>query len=159
MFFFFKQKTAYEMRISDWSSNVCSSDLLPLRRRGAPAPRCDNPLQHATTGPAMSNRNDPSRKISAPRGTELSCKSWLTEAPYRMIQNNLDAEVAENPAELVVYGGIGRAARDWDCYDAILESLKHLDDNETLLVQSGKPVGIFPTHADAPPVQIGRAPV
>src|SRR3546814_10370266 len=74
-----------------------------------------------------------------------------------MIQNNLDAEVAENPAELVVYGGIGRAARDWDCYDAILESLKHLDDNETLLVQSGKPVGIFPTHADAPRVLIANS--
>src|SRR3546814_2960279 len=101
------------MRISDWSSDVCSSDL----------------------GPAMSNRNDPSRKISALRGTELSCKSWLTEAPYRMIQNNLDAEVAENPAELVVYGGIGRAARDWDCYAAPLASLKNLGDDDTLLVQ------------------------
>src|SRR3546814_775996 len=129
----------------------------PAPQERAPTPRCDNPLQHAPTGPAMSNRNDPSRKISAPRGTELSCKSWLTEAPYRMIQNNLDAEVAENPAELVVYGGIGRAARDWDCYDAILESLKHLDDNETLLVQSGKPAGIVPTHADAPRVLIANS--
>ncbi|MGQ4582985.1 urocanate hydratase [Lysobacter sp. F60174L2] len=105
----------------------------------------------------MSTRNDPSRVIRAPRGTELSCKSWLTEAPYRMIQNNLDAEVAENPAELVVYGGIGRAARDWESYDAILESLRKLDDNETLLVQSGKPVGIFPTHADAPRVLIANS--
>ena len=105
----------------------------------------------------MSSRNDPSRVIRAPRGTELSCKSWLTEAPYRMLQNNLDAEVAENPAELVVYGGIGRAARNWECYDAIIESLKTLGDNETLLVQSGKPVGIFPTHADAPRVLIANS--
>src|SRR5690606_22211297 len=77
--------------------------------------------------------------------------------PFRMIQNNLDAEVAENPAELVVYGGIGRAARDWDCYDAILKSLRELNDDETLLVQSGKPVGIFPTHADAPRVLIANS--
>ncbi|MGN7724521.1 urocanate hydratase [Luteimonas sp. 22616] len=110
----------------------------------------------------MSTRNPPSRfdasrSIRAPRGSALNCKSWLTEAPYRMIQNNLDAEVAENPAELVVYGGIGRAARDWDCYDAILKSLKDLGDDETLLVQSGKPVGIFPTHADAPRVLIANS--
>src|SRR5690606_40692009 len=97
-------------------------------------------------------RLDPSRSIRAPRGTELSCRSWLAEAPYRMIQNNLDPEVAERPEELVVYGGIGRAARDWASYDAILESLRTLGDDETLLVQSGKPVGIFPTHADAPRV-------
>ncbi len=106
---------------------------------------------------AVSSRVDPSRVIRAPRGTELTCKSWLTEAPYRMIQNNLDVEVAENPTELVVYGGIGRAARDWESYDAILESLKTLDDNETLLVQSGKPVGIFPTHPDAPRVLIANS--
>ncbi len=106
----------------------------------------------------MSNhRNDPSRSIRAPRGNELVCKSWLTEAPYRMIQNNLDAEVAENPAELVVYGGIGRAARDWDCYDAILRSLRELRDDESLLIQSGKPVGIFPTHPDAPRVLIANS--
>ena len=105
----------------------------------------------------MSNRNDPSRIIRAPRGNQLNCKSWLTEAPYRMLQNNLDAEVAENPAELVVYGGIGRAARDWDCYDAILDSLKNLRDDETLLIQSGKPVGIFPTHADAPRVLLANS--
>ena len=104
-----------------------------------------------------SNRNDPTRVIRAPRGTTLNCKSWLTEAPYRMLQNNLDAEVAENPAELVVYGGIGRAARDWDCYDAILKSLKELGDDETLLIQSGKPVGVFPTHADAPRVLIANS--
>ncbi|MEQ1512712.1 MAG: urocanate hydratase [Lysobacteraceae bacterium] len=107
--------------------------------------------------PFGSNRHDPSRVIRAPRGTQLSCKSWLTEAAYRMLQNNLDAEVAERPEDLVVYGGIGRAARDWSCYDAILESLRNLEDNETLLVQSGKPVGIFPTHADAPRVLIANS--
>jgi urocanate hydratase len=103
------------------------------------------------------NRNDPSRSIRAPRGNTLSCKSWLSEAAYRMIQNNLDPEVAENPAELVVYGGIGRAARDWACYDAILKSLRELGDDETLLVQSGKPVGIFPSHADAPRVLLANS--
>jgi urocanate hydratase len=106
---------------------------------------------------SATNRNDPSRSIRAPRGSALTCKSWLTEAPYRMIQNNLDAEVAENPAELVVYGGIGRAARDWDCYDAILKSLRELGDTETLLIQSGKPVGVFQTHADAPRVLIANS--
>ncbi len=105
----------------------------------------------------MSTRNDPSRHIRAPRGTTLSCKSWLTEAPYRMLQNNLDPEVAENPAQLVVYGGIGRAARNWECYDAIIESLKTLCDDETLLIQSGKPVGIFRTHADAPRVLLANS--
>ena len=108
------------------------------------------------------NRNDPSRfeagrTIRAPRGSQLTCKSWLTEAPYRMLQNNLDPEVAENPAELVVYGGIGRAARNWECYDAILESLKTLNDDETLLIQSGKPVGIFRTHVDAPRVLLANS--
>jgi urocanate hydratase len=102
-------------------------------------------------------RNDPSRTIRAPRGSALNCRSWQTEAPFRMLQNNLDAEVAENPAELVVYGGIGRAARDWACYDKILETLKTLGDDETLLVQSGKPVGVFPTHADAPRVLIANS--
>ncbi len=106
----------------------------------------------------MSNpRFDPARNIRAPRGNTLTCRSWLTEAPFRMLQNNLDAEVAENPAELVVYGGIGRAARDWACFDKILETLKTLGDDETLLVQSGKPVGVFPTHADAPRVLIANS--
>ncbi len=106
----------------------------------------------------MSNpRHDPTRRIRAPRGNTLNCKSWLTEAAYRMLQNNLDAEVAEIPTELVVYGGIGRAARDWACYDKILETLRTLDDNQTLLVQSGKPVGVFPTHADAPRVLIANS--
>ena len=107
--------------------------------------------------PHAALRNDPSRRIRAPRGSTLSCRSWLTEAPFRMLQNNLDAEVAENPAELVVYGGIGRAARDWQCYDTILETLKTLGDDETLLVQSGKPVGVFPTHPDAPRVLIANS--
>ncbi|KGQ19586.1 Urocanate hydratase [Lysobacter dokdonensis DS-58] len=105
----------------------------------------------------MSTRKDPSRTVRAPRGTQLSCPSWLSEAPFRMLQNNLDPEVAENPAELVVYGGIGRAARDWECFDAILASLKSLRDDETLLIQSGKPVGIFPTHADAPRVLLANS--
>jgi urocanate hydratase len=104
-----------------------------------------------------STRIDSSRDIHAPRGTALSCKSWLTEAAYRMLQNNLDPDVAENPAELVVYGGIGRAARDWECYDAILATLRELRDDQTLLVQSGKPVGVFPTHADAPRVLIANS--
>ncbi|MBB1089498.1 urocanate hydratase [Lysobacter sp. SG-8] len=102
-------------------------------------------------------RHDPSRTIHAPRGSELNCRSWLTEAPFRMLQNNLDPDVAERPEDLVVYGGIGRAARDWESYDAILASLKTLGDDETLLVQSGKPVGIFPTHADAPRVLIANS--
>ncbi|HEY4555014.1 MAG TPA: urocanate hydratase, partial [Lysobacter sp.] len=105
----------------------------------------------------MSTRVDRSRVIRAPRGAEKSCRSWLTEAAYRMIQNNLDPDVAESPTELVVYGGIGRAARDWESFDAILESLRTLGDDETLLVQSGKPVGIFPTHADAPRVLIANS--
>ncbi|MGO3127870.1 MAG: urocanate hydratase [Luteimonas sp.] len=103
------------------------------------------------------SRHDPSRTIRAPRGSELTCRSWLTEAPFRMLQNNLDPDVAERPEDLVVYGGIGRAARDWACYDAILESLKTLGDDETLLVQSGKPVGVFRTHSDAPRVLIANS--
>jgi len=102
-------------------------------------------------------RIDTTRTIRAPRGTELTCRSWLTEAPFRMLQNNLDPEVAENPAELVVYGGIGRAARNWECFDAILRSLRELGDDETLLVQSGKPVGVFPSHPDAPRVLIANS--
>ncbi|WP_369930577.1 urocanate hydratase [Xanthomonas sp. NCPPB 2632] len=102
-------------------------------------------------------RIDTTRTVRAPRGTDLTCRSWLTEAAYRMLQNNLDPEVAENPAELVVYGGIGRAARNWECFDAILRSLRELGDDETLLVQSGKPVGVFPSHADAPRVLIANS--
>nr|WP_315495643.1 urocanate hydratase [uncultured Rhodoferax sp.] len=95
--------------------------------------------------------------VRAPRGTELHCKNWLIEAAYRMLQNNLDPEVAENPDALVVYGGIGKAARNWDCYEAILESLRSLNEDETLLVQSGKPVGVFRSHADAPRVLIANS--
>jgi urocanate hydratase len=102
-------------------------------------------------------RSDPSRVIRAPRGAERTCRNWVIEAAYRMIQNNLDAEVAENPAELVVYGGIGRAARNWECYDAILQSLRELHEDETLLIQSGKPVGVFRTHTDAPRVLIANS--
>src|SRR5688572_6332509 len=103
------------------------------------------------------SRIDNARIIRAPRGAEITAKSWLTEAPLRMLMNNLDPEVAEKPHELVVYGGIGRAARDWDSFDRIVASLKRLDGDETLLVQSGKPVGIFRTHADAPRVLIANS--
>src|SRR3989344_6468874 len=97
------------------------------------------------------------RKVQAPRGTELQCKGWIQEAAYRMIQNNLDPEVAERPEELVVYGGSGKAARNWECFHAILKSLQELENDETLLVQSGKPVGILRTHPDAPRVLIANS--
>jgi len=97
------------------------------------------------------------RIIKSPTGTELTAKSWLTEAPLRMLMNNLDPEVAERPQDLVVYGGIGKAARNWECFDAIVESLRNLESDETLLVQSGKPVGVFRTHADAPRVLIANS--
>ncbi len=97
------------------------------------------------------------RTVRAAHGTTLSAKSWLTEAPLRMLMNNLDPDVAERPDELVVYGGIGRAARDWDAFDRIVHALKRLENDQTLLVQSGKPVGIFPTHADAPRVLIANS--
>src|SRR5574340_581509 len=96
------------------------------------------------------------RVVRSPRGTQLTCKSWLTEAAYRMIQNNLDPEVAEKPQELVVYGGRGQAARSWEAFDAILDSLRNLEPDETLLVQSGKPVVIFQSHTDAPRVLIAN---
>jgi urocanate hydratase len=102
-------------------------------------------------------RHDPTRKLRAARGTTLEARSWLTEAPLRMLRNNLDPEVAERPDELVVYGGIGRAARDWECFDQIVASLKSLGAEETLLIQSGKPVGVFRTHADAPRVLIANS--
>ena len=102
-------------------------------------------------------RYDATREVRAPHGAELHCKSWLTEAPFRMLQNNLDPDVAENPKALVVYGGIGRAARNWACFDAILAALKDLGDDETLLIQSGKPVGVFRTHADAPRVLLANS--
>src|SRR3954464_5045305 len=97
------------------------------------------------------------RPVQAPRGSQLSCANWQIEAAYRMIQNNLDPAVAENPDELVVYGGIGKAARNWPAFDAILEALRSLEPDETLLVQSGKPVGVFRTHAWAPRVLIANS--
>ena len=98
-----------------------------------------------------------SRTIRAPRGTQLTCKNWLIEAAYRMLQNNLDPEVAGDPEHLIVYGGRGKAARNWECFDAILESLRNLEPDETLLVQSGKPVAVFRTHEDAPRVLIANS--
>lgn len=97
------------------------------------------------------------KNIKAPTGNQLVCKSWQTEAPLRMLMNNLDPDVAERPEDLVVYGGIGRAARNWSCYEKIIESLKKLEDDQTLLVQSGKPVGVFQTHSDAPRVLIANS--
>ena len=97
------------------------------------------------------------RTVRAPRGTDITAKSWLTEAPLRMLMNNLDPEVAERPGELIVYGGIGRAARNWECYDRIVATLRRLEADQTLLVQSGKPVGVFRTHADAPRVLIANS--
>src|SRR5438045_6255222 len=97
-----------------------------------------------------------SRTVRAPRGTTLRCKGWQQEAALRMLMNNLDPDVAERPADLIVYGGSGRAARSWDAFDALVRSLKNLEHNETLLVQSGKPVGIFRTHPDAPRVLIAN---
>jgi len=97
------------------------------------------------------------RPVRAPRGSQLTCKSWLTEAPFRMIQNNLDPEVAERPDDLVVYGGRGQAARSWEAFDAILATLKELEEDETMLVQSGKPVAVFKTHRDAPRVLIANS--
>ncbi|MHB1101791.1 MAG: urocanate hydratase [Devosia sp.] len=105
----------------------------------------------------MIDRLKNSREVRAARGTTLSAKSWLTEAPLRMLMNNLDPEVAERPEELVVYGGIGRAARNWEAFDQIVETLRRLEDDETLLIQSGKPVGVFRTHTDAPRVLLANS--
>jgi urocanate hydratase len=105
----------------------------------------------------MTDRRDNSRQIRARRGTELKAKHWSTEAAIRMLQNNLDEEVAEDPQSLVVYGGIGRAARNWQCFDSIVETLERLEEDQTLLVQSGKPVGVFRTHKDAPRVLIANS--
>ena len=105
----------------------------------------------------MTDRRDNSRHIRARRGSEIKAKGWATEAAVRMLMNNLDDEVAEDPQSLVVYGGIGRAARNWECFDRIVETLERLEEDETLLVQSGKPVGVFPTHKDAPRVLIANS--
>ena len=105
----------------------------------------------------MSDKKFAPREIHAPRGTELTCKSWLTEAAYRMIQNNMDPDVAEKPDELIIYGGRGKAARNWESFETILETLKTLENDETLLVQSGKPVAVFKSHEDAPRVLIANS--
>src|SRR5687768_17778847 len=97
------------------------------------------------------------RTVRAPRGTTLSCRGWQQEAALRMLMNNLDPEVAERPGELVVYGGTGKAARNWECFDAIVRELRSLGNDETLLVQSGKPVGVFRTHTGAPRVLIANS--
>src|SRR5690606_37361790 len=102
-------------------------------------------------------RHDPSRVVRAPRGSQLNCRSWLTEAPFRTLQNNLDPDVVQRPEDPGVYAGTGRAARDWGCFDAILATLKELRDDTTLLVQSGKPMRVFPTHPDAPRVLVANS--
>ncbi len=109
------------------------------------------------TSPTLANRFDNSRIVRAPRGTTISAKNWLTEAPLRMLMNNLDPDVAEKPEELVVYGGMGRAARNWECFDRTVAALRELDEDQTLLVQSGKPVGVFRTHRDAPRVLLANS--
>src|SRR5215472_1017594 len=139
-----------------------------IRRRGMPilpgpssrlCATCSKPASRllAPEEDPMATRLDNVRIIRAPRGNQLSARSWLTEAPLRMLMNNLDPEVAEKPHELVVYGGIGRAARDWDSFDRIVAALRTLEAEETLLVQSGKPVGVFGTHCDAPRVLIANS--
>ncbi len=120
----------------------------------------DNPVAQPVAQPgAKPNANPPAQPhpVRAPRGSQLSCANWLIEGAYRMLQNNLDPEVAENPDALVVYGGIGKAARNWDCYEAILEALRKLKPDETLLIQSGKPVGVFRTFEDAPRVLLANS--
>jgi urocanate hydratase len=114
-------------------------------------------LSRQTGGDRGATGKSGPRLVRAPRGAQMSCKSWLTEAPMRMLMNNLDPDVAENPDELIVYGGIGKAARNWECYDRIIETLKNLAQDETLLVQSGKPVAVFKTHSDAPRVLIANS--
>src|SRR6266480_7221723 len=109
------------------------------------------------TSSAKSPEGSGPRMVRAPRGTTISCKGWQQEAALRMIMNNLDPDVAERPQDLVVYGGSGRAARSWAAFDAIVRSLRELEDDETLLVQSGKPVGIFRTHNNAPRVLIANS--
>ena len=115
------------------------------------------PRPHTTSTTPTHTTHDPSRTIRAPRGTEITAKSWQTEAPKRMLMNNLDPEVAERPEDLVVYGGTGRAARSWEAYDAIVRTLDELEDDETLLIQSGKPVGVLRTHEWAPRVLLANS--
>lgn len=105
----------------------------------------------------MMNANSQKREIRAPRGTDLTCKGWVQEAAMRMLMNNLDPDVAERPEDLVVYGGIGKAARNWSSFDAIIRELQRLESDETLLIQSGKPVGVFRTHERAPRVLLSNS--
>src|SRR5512143_1156470 len=142
-------------------------------RRGAPTGsslRTSLPPVRSWTATPFRSSSSPSRRIPhvpavaagprvvrAARGTDLRCRGWAQEAALRMLENNLDPEVAEKPDELIVYGGTGKAARNWECFDAIVETLKRLSATETLLVQSGKPVGVFETHEDAPRVLIANA--
>src|SRR5215472_11827574 len=139
-----------------------------IRRRGMPilpgpssrlCATCSKPASRllAPEEDPMATRLDNVRIIRAPRGQQLSARSWLTEAPLRMLMNNLDPEVAEKPHELVVYGGVGRAARDWESFDRMVTALRNLEADETLCVQSGKPVGVFRTHPDAPRVLIANS--
>src|SRR5436190_10093809 len=126
----------------------CSASWTKTRSRSAERPRASEQNRHMAIA---------ARKVRAPRGTQLSCRAWPQEAAFRMIQNNLDPEVAEKPDELIVYGGTGRAARSWEAFDRILTTLKRLKNDETLLVQSGKPVGAFRTHEWAPRVLIANS--
>ena len=134
---------------------VASRHIAGRRDFGAQEQPVSKPCRERSS--VMNRRLDNDRTIRAPRGSEISAKSWLTEAPLRMLMNNLDPDVAERPSELVVYGGIGRAARDWDSFDRIVASLRKLEGDQTLVVQSGKPVGIFRTHPDAPRVLIANS--
>src|SRR5438132_13181146 len=117
-----------------------------MARRGRP-----HPHRHARAF------GDDMTEIRAPRGSAISCKGWHQEAALRMLHNNLDSEVAERPEDLVVYGGRGKAARNWECFDAIVRALKSLGNDETLLIQSGKPVGVFRTHEEAPRLLIANS--
>jgi urocanate hydratase len=138
------------------SSMVLAFTCLDKYSRGIDSDNAETPMTDLSTV-HLTTRQTGARPVRAPRGTELHCANWLIEAAYRMIQNNLDPEVAENPDALVVYGGIGKAARDWDCFDAIVDSLRRLQPDQTLLIQSGKPVGVFRTHEDAPRVLIANS--
>jgi len=111
----------------------------------------------SVSAPSHSGAHSSAREVRAPRGRTLSCKGWQQEAALRMLMNNLDPDVAERPDDLVVYGGTGRAARSWEAFDAIVSALRHLDSDETLLIQSGKPVAVFRTHASAPRVLIANS--
>ena len=150
----------YSRRLNTDFAEARMTDLSqPTLPDVAAGPAAANPAAASSVPAAATRRPDHAqpRVVRSPRGAEITCRSWLTEAAYRMLQNNLDPEVAEHPEALVVYGGIGKAARNWDCFEAILASLKTLECDETLLVQSGKPVGVFRTHADAPRVLIANS--